>query len=394
MTLSKNTAPVALLLAGSLLLNNPVLAAETSAKLQSKPTVIAEVEIGKSGTRYVDPEFDNETGTIAFEDPSGKLFVGKMDLKTGHFVDHNYQVIGQAAPLQYTLNGAEFGYSQKGTGIYYTGLDAKGFKHHFRYRNGVTTQLDKGDFSVVANYPSKNKADSDCWVFGAFTSPDFMNTTPYPFKAYNEANAEQLSNPDKMAGFTIELIGKGPQFVSGQRVLVTNKKDAASVVQIYLFNVETLQYTQLTFDSGDKDSAGFFKAPEYNNELMFYTLVTGHTAIRVYRKSSTNGQWSVFRTINAPQGQTFSQPQSFVYKNKSFIFPMLRNNTTQNVTVMAYAVNSTLSVQLTNSSFMQRFDPEVVPAGDRFFVYYYDVPTFKFYASTVFIPDTLLNPAK
>jgi hypothetical protein len=365
----------------------PIRADQTATQKAPRITLTSEEQLSLPGEVYKDPEFDQSMFYFSFMDLKNQINIGKIDPATGKPVSHNYRVVATANPFLPTFNSGEWGYSQKGIGQYYTGKDAKGFLHVFRFQNNTITQLDKGDFNIVGNLPSKNPAEPYAYVMGSTDYPLDPNSSK-PGKVFRE------DNPSKMIDIPIAKLGfKGPRFVPGKHAVVTNIKDAAGVLQAAYFDIDTQKLTQLTFDDGNKESSLFFQAAENNNALMFFSLVDGGKSIRVYQ--NVNNKWQLYKELLPPRQTTFDGVESFSYKGKTFLSAQVNFNTTPNHSQIAVlSIDGKLFQTVSKGSPVMRQDAEVLVSGDKIYIYYYITPVFSFYLSTLIIPDSLLYPTQ
>jgi hypothetical protein len=93
--------------------------------------------------------------------------------------------------------------------------------------------------------------------------------------------------------------------------------------QVFLRDFDTQAVTQLTFDPTDKYEMWMWCAPEYANELVFFTLVN-QVEIRVYRNTTqpdNTKKWTpVFSQAVTDNKHTIYSPEPFVWNGHSYIF--------------------------------------------------------------------------
>lgn len=341
--------------------------------------LIREQEIGQPGVVYMDPEFHPETFQVAFYQGINEVYVGQIDARTGRFVDHAYQHVSSGAPIVLTFNGPEFGESRSGTGLYFTGVDAARRLHTFRYRDGQLTQLDAGQQSIVANYPSKNAADPAALVMGvALPGSDDGNVD---WAIFSE------DRPDQIRTFDMEVIGKGARFVPGQRRATTNLRDPQGIVQVAIYDFDQDRTAQATFDGDNKDSAAVFQAPELGGELLLFALVNSGKSIRVYRESQ--GQWQPYRELAAPIGARYVNPQVFSFRGHTLFSVNTKVERSDNSDILLLFLDNNLRLKVSGSSTMKRFDPETLVSGDHIFIYYYDLASGRLFLSDLILPADL-----
>jgi hypothetical protein len=377
-----------------------------------------EVEIGTPSAGYVDPEIEEASLQISFINKvDGGLYLSKLDPATGLLIDHNYQYIDKPTSIAKTLNGPEWGYSINGPSIYYTKPDAQGKDHNFRYRDGKIDQLDSGDFSLIANYCSKNETDAATWVMGAKLDASLVETKLLNWGIFRE------DAPNNIQLFQMASVGKGPRFVKGVRQVTTNLYDSKGVIQGYVYDIDSKKHIQITRDGGRKNSLVAFNAPELGGEQLFAANVLSEDlgedtlkrsqelaaklgdsrvkdglafvgmlaqSIRVYRK--VNNSWLPYKEIRPENGKLLMNAQAFSYKGKTF-FSMDQYTVKSLVTnhsIVIQDMAGKFNITVSGPSEMVRFDPEVLVLGDKIIVYYYDLVSGRFFLSEVQIPNALL----
>lgn len=351
------------------------LATQTRAPLCAEMvSVVREVEIGAPNVLYMDPEFEPKTFQVAFCKNLNRLSLGQIDPATGHFVNHEYTFIDTIAPMFITFNGPEWGYSQHGAAIYYTKLDSHRRYHNFRYLNGKITQLDRGNFNLVTNYPSSNSDDPAAFVMGAYALQTLLDGPTWGMFCE--------SKPAEIKSFTMAKIGKGPRFVPGRQQVTTNVTDLNGTTQLALYDFASNRTVQSTFDADDKDSGFVFPAPELQGEPLYICLVNSGAAIRVYRQRGTT--WERFAEIPI-LSSSYPNLQAFAFRGKTY-FSFNRESRalpgSNDIVIASLDGKAMLTVSNPNVA-MKRFDPETLVSGEKLFVYYYDLTTRKLFLSVV-----------
>jgi hypothetical protein len=155
------------------------------------------------------------------------------------------------------------------------------------------------------------------------------------------------------------------------------------VPQVFLYHADTKILEQLTNDSGGKLGAFMWRAPEYNNEYVFFTMVD-RTKLQVYRKIDADGdgllEWTAINTIPSPVSLPYIwSPEPFVYKGRSFIFMQLSSNRYVNDMGVPTQLGMT-GIDPANPSFRMltndsnvrrvRMDPEVFITAQGPYIYY------------------------
>ena len=128
------------------------------------------------------------------------------------------------------------------------------------------------------------------------------------------------------------------RFVEGRREIIftagATDSEGGIVQQVFLYNTDAGTLEQLTSDSGAKLGGFMWRAPEFNNEYVFFTTVD-RTKLRVYRKIDADGdgsmEWTAINTILPPASIPYIwSPEPFVYNGRSYLFMQLSSSTLAN----------------------------------------------------------------
>lgn len=160
-----------------------------------------------------------------------------------------------------------------------------------------------------------------------------------------------------------------------------NPPVAETFRQVYLFTPGDGSLEQLTFEPQNKNWAFMWRAPEYDNEYLFFVAV-GSTALHVYRRlQQPDGSWAwtVINRIVMPKATPFlSSPEPFVHNGKSWIFFTLSSMpqspdllVSSHVAMTGIGTEDTIRV-LTADSGTQRLlrDPEYFVTAQGPYLYY------------------------
>jgi hypothetical protein len=117
------------------------------------------------------------------------------------------------------------------------------------------------------------------------------------------------------------------RWVPGTRDLIVTgpaAPDAAGVVyrQVFLARTDLGKVRQLTFDPVHKNGGFMWRAPEYGNRWVFFT-VADNRRIQVYRKLSEGGDdgWRVVHSVDMPPETPFiGSPEYFVHNGRSSVY--------------------------------------------------------------------------
>jgi hypothetical protein len=352
-----------------------------------------------------DYEISQSRGMLIWNDVEGKLWLANVDRATGLIVpstgkgmllDPDSMKFDDA---QITKNGPEWVLAAGGDLIVTTKFDSP--RHNARNaRISITAPLTPGS---VCSYIS---ADG-LWCTN-FLGPNRIRIAPYgsnvdndpaPRISYvdNDGNHywRELLNP----GTERPIVGMPPNNFpvrhvvcsdpaeAGARGIVYPIDDGTGTPQVFYSNFDTNVPVQLTFDPGKKYEVWMWCAPEFGNELVFYTLVD-NSELRVYRNlpdSPTDPRpWKAVLSYQAPEGNKIWSPEPFVYSGRSFIFmsnTAPRQNIRTEVWIASADPANPLFRRITPSDpVVQRTDPEVFVTDMGPLIYY-----------NSFTPDVLRN---
>lgn len=289
-------------------------------------------------TDLIDFEFSQSRGMFAWNDCCGKLWIGKVDRATGRFVppDGKAMLIDPDSmtfqDAQKTKNGPEWVSLLGGDVLVYT-----------RYSGRHTD----GNSRIGYAYPmlqgsSCNYVSADSYWCATDLGQD-VRKAPYGSQVAGDP-APRISYVDNRENhYWRELLNPGterliPDFpASNYPVRLTACADPTvpgvrstvypvtinGVDQAFMRDFDTGVVTQLTSDPGVKYEVWMWCAPEFGNELVFFTLVD-QVELRVYRNLPVGpggaNQWTPVFSQFAPTGNQIFSPEPFVYNGKSFIF--------------------------------------------------------------------------
>ena len=258
----------------------------------------AERDAGVVQADLIDYEFSQSRGLFAWNDCCGTLWLGRVDRATGRFipadgkgvlVDPDTMTFQDA---QKTKNGPEWVSMLGGDVIVYT-------KYSGRHTDGNSR--------IGLAYPMTPSSScayisSDGYWCAGDLGPEDVRKAPYGSKVDNDP-APRISYVDNRENhYWRELLNPGteqpiPDFpASNYPIRLTACADPtvpgvrSAVYPVTIDGVQQAVWrdfdsgvvTQLTFDPGTKYEVWMWCAPEYGNELVFFTLVD-QVELRVYR---------------------------------------------------------------------------------------------------------------
>ncbi|NEQ20418.1 MAG: hypothetical protein F6K28_14455 [Microcoleus sp. SIO2G3] len=317
-----------------------------------------------------DPEFDRVGSLVTWQDGSNQLWVASVDPVTGAFIPPSGQ--GQLldtglVSIAITKNGPEWIYGQGNSQIFYTKYINDQISLSRAWWTGSTWRvrglqngadrvatvgsLDPGDVNPRIIYKTLQEGDDPLLTWRELNKPVSETFVP---NATVPPNARWVEG-DRSIGLTID--------VGGER-------------QCAKYDIDTGTTTQLTFNPGNKGPIFMWKAPEFNNELVFFCLSDGLTSMPIYRKIDDN--WTIIHTIVPPStGPYINSPEPFVYNGKSYVSFLTRANRgkggSSDVWIAGIDATTPLYRKVSASTEMNRTDPESFVTPNRAFIYYTEV---------------------
>ncbi|WP_242478034.1 hypothetical protein [Rubrivivax gelatinosus] len=305
-------------------------------------TTLPEVQVTKSA--IPDYEFDSArngklcsscngglgNALFAFTAADGQLWLGNIDFQTGAFYPpdgHGVLVDTDTAPVADFGNGPEWMSGAAGSRIVYTRYQSGVAHSEATAQIGIAT-LVNGSWSTAVLPNSAGRATPD-------GSKDDSDTDPRVNYISADKSAlfwRRMSNAGTEVAMPISDLtgGNSRRWVPGTRTIIFqghNPADPQLVDQVYTYDTDSGAVEQLTFDTVGKYGAFMWKAPEYNNEYLFFTMADFRRKILVYRKiAGTDGvkRWTVIKTITPPtQLPYFWSPEVFSHNGRSYIFTVV-----------------------------------------------------------------------
>ncbi len=291
----------------------------TGARGEGTQFVPEDIEVCPASANVLDPEFDSRTGRMVFSDAQQRLKIAAIrsdgriasPLCKGTIIDSGLLL---SMPGINLLNGAEWGRSENGTDIYYTKLNDQGNSTLARAWQDVswrTEFLPNGEERGLP-LPSIGPGDSQVRLLyfrqkGEDSYEILWRESTDPF------------NEHSFPGYVGTNSGSAPRWIPGQRAITTTLEDTNGIMQAARYFIGDEVTELLTTDEGEKDEVWMWSAPEFGNDLVFYTVVDG-CCIRVYRQ--IENEWVVINTIRSSDfsaNPNIFSPEPFTYKNRSYI---------------------------------------------------------------------------
>lgn len=337
---------------------------------------------------------------LAFTDKDGNLWVGAVDYTTGNFLPSDgrgTRVDTLTAPVPCFGNGPEWVSSKAGSQLVYTRfLDAGPWKPDgtldcsaSRPQIVVATQ-GAGGWSTAPLPDSLDRATPE----GSLEDDDTDPRVNYVLANKDALYWRRLSAPTVEVEMPINDLtgGNSRRWVPGTRKVIFQghlSTDPRLLDQVWLFDTDTGTREQLTTDPVTKAGGFMWKAPEFNNEYVFFTMANFRQEIWVYRNlAAPRGKrvWTVVKKIKAPKNPTdttksmfFWSPEPFVHNGRSYIFTQVSvSNKFFDKSIPTHIALSGVDPlrndlrMLTNASSLPRvrLDPEFFITAQGPFIYY------------------------
>ena len=353
-----------------------------------------EFDWGRDGIYCPTCNYGDGNSRFIWSDRDYSLWLGYVDYYTGNFYPENGKgvLIDNRASFSTDWgNGPEWMFSTGPSQIVYT-----------RYADGVRPSALSAGVAVATQRSDQNWRGHH--IFKAMQRQSPAATLdlddPAPRINYQDARKSKLYWRTANAPRTEELLpiseqtgGGSRRWVAGTRKIIYSGTAASGSGQVFLYDTDSGELEQLTFDETRKIGAFMWRAPEFNNEYVFYTM-TDRTSISVYRKlRNSEGvlAWTEIKTVQMPQQIPYIwSPEPFVHNGKSWIFFTLSSSQYANdlsvptqiaMTGIVPGEESFRMLTNDNTKYRVRLDPEHFITAQGPYIYY-----------NRYIPKTDTNP--
>jgi len=344
--------------------------------------ITSEVAVSDATVLISDPEYDQLGFQVTWQDLDGNLWLAPIESDTGNFIlEETILLDTNLAPISLsqggTGNGPEWVYSQEnGSEIVYTKLIDGQFALGRAYLDISEWEVElipggeNGFAPIGSNNPNNDNARINYFI-GA------------PFNNLNLMAWQDLTQPNQGI-IPYRPVFPGRWVEDEASLILTIKVDGLRQVAQYDVNTDTLN--QLTFSATDKRKPHMWRAPEFDNELIFLAAEQdsqtsgGTTQLGIYQ--DINGQWTKIKTIYSPSS---SQPlidsaEPFVYNGKSYISLVTTstnnssdsNSSTQTeIWIVGIEPEADFFRQVSgDAAIVNRRDPESFITQEGVFIYY------------------------
>lgn len=276
----------------------------------------------------IDYEFSQARGQFVWNDSLGNLWLGGVDRATGLFVPpdgHGILIDPDSMTFQdaqKTKNGPEWVRTAAGDVVVHTKYAGRHTDGNSRL--GLATENPDGTWTSLIMGPEVRKAPYGSAVSGD-PAPRISyvdNREVHYWRELNNTASERPISDFPASNYPVRHVMCDVPGVAGTRA-VLYPVTVNGVDQVFYRDFDSNTSRQLTFDAGVKYEVWMWCAPEYDNELVFFTLVD-QTELRVYRNLPTGPggqlQWTPVFSQKAPQGNQIFSPEPFTYNGRSYIF--------------------------------------------------------------------------
>lgn len=385
-----------------------VVLACTAIKVVAQSEILPEIQV--SSSEIVDFEFDwardgvycpscnfgDGNSRFTFTDREHNLWLGYIDFQTGEFYPTNghARLLDKRAAFATEFgNGPEWMFSKGGSEVVYT-----------KYFPGMpmnNLSASVAIASMVAGNWQAGIVDNGIRKQSPLATLDLDD--PEPCITYENFTRKKVywrvaHDPDSEAllPITDQISAGSRRWVPGTRKVIFSGSaapDANGVIypQIFMFHTDSNKLEQLTFDPVNKVGAFMWRAPEYNNEFIFFTMlgrksttVSEITSIGIYRQlpdANSAKHWTLVNLIAMPPDRPYVwSPEPFVYNGRSYIFFVVSSSpNASDLSVPTQIAITGIDPQkpsfrmLTNDSINERvrMDPEYFITAHGPFIYYF-----------------------
>jgi hypothetical protein len=373
-----------------------------------------EFDWGRDGTYCPTCNSGDGNARLVFSDRDFNLWLGYIDPQTGAFNPANGRAVlidtGAAFSTDFG-NGPEWMFSTHGSEVVYTKYFPGRKVSTFSASVAMATRTVDGIWQAGI-VDGGLKKQSPIATLDLTDSAPRMNYQNFAKTEVYWRVADDPSSETLMPIF--DQIGSGSRrWVPGTHKIIFSgpaAPDSTGAVyqQVFMYDTDTEELEQLTFDPVTKWGAIMWRAPEYDNHYVFATISnrTILTIWRLYPDQSGVNQWVTVKTVPMPDTMPCAwSPEAFIYNGRSYVIFEVSSNyqvtdmSTPTQLAMTGIIPTIASFRmLTNDNTVRRvrMDPEYYITAQGPFVYYNryipSTPTRPVINDGVWRVDTYLGP--
>jgi hypothetical protein len=382
-------------------------------QVSEAPIVDFEFDWGRDGVHCTSCNFGDGNNRFVFSDRDNNMWLAHVDPVTGAFdpPDGRGVLVDVGAAFSTDFgNGPEWMFGSAGSQIIYTKYLPGEPQSTFSASVAVGKMIDGSWLAGVVDGGLRMQAPAATLDLDdpapRMNYQDFAKKKVY-WRVVDDPSSETLMPIAEQTG------GGSRRWVPGTRKVIFSGSappdpDGVVYQQVFVYDTDTDELEQLTFDPVTKWGAFMWPAPEYDNELVFFTIY-GRTNLAVYRLLAGDGgetSWEVANMIPMPAKLPYAwSPEPLLYGGRSFIFFQVSSSAAAN----DMSVPTQLAItgidpakpslrMLTNDSNTRRvrMDPESYITANGPYIYYNryvpSTPTRQVKNDGVWRVDTYLGP--
>jgi hypothetical protein len=271
----------------------------------------------------IDFEFSQQRARIAWTDPRGEMWLGRINRKTGAFepASGRGQLLASGTVFglnMFMWNGPEWVATAQGEQIFYSYYLPGAPRTAANTRMAVVAPDATGAWvsrSLSPSLPrmshiaSKNAGDVAPHI--KYLDPDLNQY----WRNLDDPGSEELLS-------FIPPSNKSWRLATDVRALMY-ATPVSGTQQVFRYLLDTKAHEQLTFDAGNKDVGRsvpwLWRAPEFGGDFVLST-VADDSQLRIYRQFAGSGGFVLVHSAALPAGSRIGSPEWFVYNGKSYVF--------------------------------------------------------------------------
>lgn len=273
------------------------------------------------------PDFEPEPvyGRFAWVDLNQYLWVGRVDPQTGYLVPPDGRgtlLDTQAVLAREFYNGPEWALTDTGPQLVYTKKLSVGYllaKAYFDVGGWVTEPLQRGLYRY-GPYGSLDRGDENARIF--YKGPE----DPADPESQDAFYWRHLKDPQSEVQFGTRI--SPTRWIPGYRQLLYTARpggDGGFDSQVFLLDIDTGEASQITHNSGNKESPRVWTAPDFGNQRLM-SVPRNRDVLEIYLEQvnpvDQGVEWVLFRELVVPPeavGPYIYNARPFVHAGKSYI---------------------------------------------------------------------------
>jgi len=300
-------------------------------EIQITPAAIADFEFdsARDGSNCAACNGGDGNARLVFADSSNNLWVGHVDFQTGAFLPadgHGALVASNAAAATDYGNGPEWMFSNGDSRFVYTQCQAPCDPPNGATASiGLATQV--GGSWTTTTLPNSAGRASPAATLDLGDPDPRINYVTGDKTAWYMRKASALGIEIQLPLSSLSN-GNARRWVPGTRKILFQGHDPNDPQilrdQMYIYDTDSGELEQLTFHPQGVVGGMMWRAPEFKNEYVFFTMAKFRQQILVYRKipgADKVLRWTIVKTIDAPAALPFFfSPEVFTHNGRSYIF--------------------------------------------------------------------------